>query len=814
MKMPGYVQFGGNTVVDEARTREYLLDFGAGWTLGDCACPDLVNPPYISPAGDPAPWFEASRPESGDFFGVLLTDVNPSRPVSRTVKPVGMGSLIGPEQLAGVNVTFTGVLTARTAEGMWWGRRWLTDVLRTPCADCSLSDLCLLPVCPPANLSPAQAARYYRTLYDAALVDGPVFGEASSEWFVQPVQWTMSSRSPWWNADEVTVATVSPTTALATITPVTSLEWVEKAALRLVVDGGTGTSTNLRVVVEPTSQCGNVYTSTTALWRASSYPGSGVWNDDNATPFVATATGTPLYCPWDGEDYVQFEATASGAQSVIRSDSPLFPGGYGQGFVIDVKMRPDSWSNPTTFGGIPPNIAGRWVTGNLAQSSFRLRQVPSGIEGQVTDGTNVYTVRAQSPILDGETGWVRFRVDPGEEPGSLAAISIQFSSKAWFDRSPFFGPGSTVKEGVDFFTSATTFLGASITIPNTGTPFTVGSENAAAAGPYGGRIFEVRGGPTFTGGGSPMPFINWGFIVSDQQEPFASFSGIGFFPTTWSVIGRALQQQTLTVVDRPCFFLDGAADHFDVPDDPAFDFALADAGTVMCAFRRYDSGGDVTLVSKRATVGVTTGWSLRAETTDGIVAGIGDGTNSTRDTEPELPQQYAQVAAWVRNRAADNLRAYRDLTSTAATNDNLTGTAANANVMRFGAMTGGAGRFRGQLFAIAVWRRVLTPVELKEAASALLGGTTPVTAGCSVFTIDTLAAHEELVVDASRRTITVKDLRSGEETPGLPRLTFDGPFPWPVLSSCASACVQVDGLAGKIAPGVSVKVQTIAQDLL
>lgn len=155
----GAAFLNGQEIVNDARTMAYL-EAGYGPTSlrvsGGCACPrirELIecnSDPYASPSSDPAPWYDASVPESADFAGFLTTDfegLGSTYTRTSTDKITG-GAVLGRLRPQPRTLTWKGLLFGRSDSAVQFGLRWLTANLRgTNCA-CGGEDLDILISCP------------------------------------------------------------------------------------------------------------------------------------------------------------------------------------------------------------------------------------------------------------------------------------------------------------------------------------------------------------------------------------------------------------------------------------------------------------------------------------------------------------------------------------------------------------------------------------------------------------------------------------------------------------------------------------------
>lgn len=140
-----------------------------------CYCSALDGGPYVSPADDPAPWYDSSRPESADFLG-FVPSLTLVPVIARTTAARGTrGGVIGAHRPAMRVLQVTAEMYAASEAGMAWGERWLNHALTGALEGCDLDDLRILPACPPDDAE--EPTDYFRTLRNVGLVDGPTFGD-------------------------------------------------------------------------------------------------------------------------------------------------------------------------------------------------------------------------------------------------------------------------------------------------------------------------------------------------------------------------------------------------------------------------------------------------------------------------------------------------------------------------------------------------------------------------------------------------------------------------------------------------------------
>lgn len=223
-----YLSLDGGTVeaANAARTLSYmragLADTMQGhWVLGEgdlcgvlyrlnggnCAFPDV----FVSPAADPAPWYDAAEPGAATFLGVVLLDLNGydstiTRVVSPRIQGLG-GATFSGQRRKPREWTFRAALVSADDAGAEYGLRWLTSILETSaCEGCNTGDLTVRLVCPPADCTDDTLGEW--TSYEVVLTDGP---REVEKWSPRPsnmsdvlagcrdfvtVEWTMVAGNP------------------------------------------------------------------------------------------------------------------------------------------------------------------------------------------------------------------------------------------------------------------------------------------------------------------------------------------------------------------------------------------------------------------------------------------------------------------------------------------------------------------------------------------------------------------------------------------------------------------------------------------
>lgn len=195
MRLEAFIEYGGTEIANAARTLAYLERGLAGSKIiaevdaGSC---EAMGTGYFSPAADPAPWYDSTRPESGTFLGVFANDIRLTEVSRRVITDRdSVGAVIGRTRLTHRLVQVKATLYASTAAGMFYGERWLAGEL-TRWGRSGQADLLVLPACPDGEDPTA-----FRTLYDVGLValepPGPIVRD---ECTVQEVAFQLAAGNP------------------------------------------------------------------------------------------------------------------------------------------------------------------------------------------------------------------------------------------------------------------------------------------------------------------------------------------------------------------------------------------------------------------------------------------------------------------------------------------------------------------------------------------------------------------------------------------------------------------------------------------
>lgn len=164
----GWMQLGGNEVINAARTMAYVNTgyIPAGVNVADCLSCDalaemLGDKKYESPMLDEAPWFESGNPDTWDFAGVLpleVTGLNGSTRRATVTEMVSDGGSVAGVRFASRTIAVTALLLGKSTCAVEAGLSWLSTVLAgSKCSGpptsaarsaCEGDELCVLTCCP------------------------------------------------------------------------------------------------------------------------------------------------------------------------------------------------------------------------------------------------------------------------------------------------------------------------------------------------------------------------------------------------------------------------------------------------------------------------------------------------------------------------------------------------------------------------------------------------------------------------------------------------------------------------------------------
>lgn len=219
-----YFQLGCNLEINAQRTAAYLRhasDVCDGGDLAtymklDCDCPPLhwvfdadddpLPAEYTTPEADQAPWYDASIPESAQFFGFLIEEVTQGSPISSrslsTRVSSSGGGVLGPLRHRERQWNFTVLMFACNELAMEYGFRYLADALGSSGCDddCTLCDAEFRDSCPQVDGSTESLNRGRWFLKNVGVVEGPQWADnplSGSSCNIRRVTFSIGSEFPW-----------------------------------------------------------------------------------------------------------------------------------------------------------------------------------------------------------------------------------------------------------------------------------------------------------------------------------------------------------------------------------------------------------------------------------------------------------------------------------------------------------------------------------------------------------------------------------------------------------------------------------------
>ncbi len=186
----------------------------------------------------------------------------------------------------------------------------------------------------------------------------------------------------------------------------------------------------------------------------------------------------------------------------------------------------------------------------------------------------------------------------------------------------------------------------------------------------------------------------------------------------WTM-GRSATGLVATIVDRD-MELFTTDDYARVTDHSGLDFGGAKDFTIMAAVRYSVAGaGTDYIVAKKVDNTTGAGYHVLHDASQSVFK-LGDGAFNPQVIGTRGPDDTLEIVVGVRDAGADEISAYVDGEFAATSTDTTTATLANAMDLIIGATSHGPGQFfEGQIIAIVLWRRILTPAEIVRAGAEL-----------------------------------------------------------------------------------------------
>jgi hypothetical protein len=848
-----WLVYEGNEIANAVRTLSYLRNGlgGSMWSVGvsgsdlgdvsqlGCFCEEMNDGPYVDPASDDAPWYDAARPESQSFLGFFPTQLDLVPALARSVGGGGvLGSSLGRLVLGGTLVQASGWLIAATAAGQEYGERWLLAALRGQCLQegCDVGELCLLPACPEGVGYESTA---FRTLYRAGLIDYvPARPHTpGTETHLRVVSFQIRSELPWMFNDALPLVS-GQSVELTSVSALASTDtWPGEAGVKIKIAAGTKDAGPFRVTGVPRKSASDACAPPSGIEGV-----AFVWNIDQN---------------WRHQDPVVYEdgvfsiePNDSLSHDLVRSLYVVDISGhhwYGTptdaqtiGYANNPHTGPYLWIPDGNGGLSTPDSAGTSIISDIAlEVVIEIENLSGGASlAGVYDLVSKWGAAGQRSYLltwnvaskqlefahsaDGtatvSTGTVPF--DPYAQP-TLGAFSDgrQLRPKLWIraDLDVVNGANHVKSFYLSFNGTDFALLGSTTTAGNTSifnsTAATVFCNRAAGGGFFQGGFYSGRIGAGLWAGGP-------GFVADPDIAANASATSGTFSDgtNTWTIIrpssglkaavvnrglmvtGSATEQRGIVLEPNPTF--PGLADRDVYPGQ----FASDESFTIIWYGKVWGTTTNQTLMGRRLS-GAGAGWEIRrgasANRPEGVIS---DGTAtivvvSAGAVTAGLPFSVAMI----RDVDADTVRmVVNGAYSGSASADTTTGDISSTGRLAVGGV-GSSETARSmssnsdqEFYACAVIHgRALTDVEVdaivdKWALTGAAGAGSSQTTPCFDMTA-TVPAGTELTIDGATRSVELR--RTGDRVlvGGLDVLDFSGPMTWPEMGPCADVCWSVDG---------------------
>jgi hypothetical protein len=321
---------------------------------------------------------------------------------------------------------------------------------------------------------------------------------------------------------------------------------------------------------------------------------------------------------------------------------------------------------------------------------------------------------------------------------------------------------------VRFWTSpdATTWtqLGTTVTqafttsIFNSAAVVEIGSRSTNTASPFDGGIFRYR---MNNGIGASGAVSTANVVLDVDTSVLTDMAATSFTATTGQTVTinrstGATYKTKVVLPGIPSRILNGTSDYGEVADLAGLDFGASDSFTVWALVETWATFGtnDAIVAKKANNTDTTQGWKLAngPSTAAQVRAEIGDGTNGVGCTTSASRTSGAlTLVSLIRNVTADTIAAAINGTIATPVTDTTTGTLANAEVVRFGRLSGAGTEYTPlRVFAWGIHPYAMTSAELTALRTALINGTDP---GSGPRTVDLSVPTRTVDLSVPARTV-------------------------------------------------------------
>ena len=391
----------------------------------------------------------------------------------------------------------------------------------------------------------------------------------------------------------------------------------------------------------------------------------------------AVDTNDPLFLPWTGENYVQTPGASNNFPYVLDSAELR----ASTEIEVVARYRPGSLAGPHGIVSRSDVVANRSFEWRTSSDTFMVELS--------LDGTTVVAFNPVAPtgMTVGSWYWVKFtwRASDG-----LVCFYTQSDQS---DEPTSWNLHSSGTIAIANIFSGTSFL-------------SVGARAATSANAL--SSFKRTILRTNIGGSAVLDID---FTKNTSQTSFVCTTG------QTVTINRATSGRKTVVVTRPVWLF-GTDDYLKISDNALLDFNSTDPFTVVALTRDWGTAVTVRgLINKG--VGPTStqrNWSLYNYGTTTFLE-IDDAAVRSYTSRPLVAGAF-NCAVGVRDIALDQVRLSQG-GSTATATDITTSTLENSVSVVIGATNeGGGSSFDGEVFAVAVFRRALTPAEIAQIVAA------------------------------------------------------------------------------------------------
>lgn len=195
-----------DVLIDEETSLPIYDEETEQWLLeGDGSPAGWLEQTFVDPVNDPAPWYNASFPESGQALGFWVTEWTglDSGVTQRQMSPrgnYGGGGTFGPLSSIGREMGLEVILLGESEAALDYLYRWLDATLSSVCATCSADTIAIRRICPDVDSSdPDSVTDGVVEMRKVGLIQGMTWGAPPVEregCFIRRVNFTLGAQDP------------------------------------------------------------------------------------------------------------------------------------------------------------------------------------------------------------------------------------------------------------------------------------------------------------------------------------------------------------------------------------------------------------------------------------------------------------------------------------------------------------------------------------------------------------------------------------------------------------------------------------------